>query len=658
MIKSFNKLSVVLALTLVCLNTNLHIAQAQDSSIEINLDVLDDEEPAAEESEEVVSDDNAQKKDAKSEIELLRAEVDEITKRARARVDAALEEKSRILKPTAPRVDYNTAKPSSTYSSGSYVSPYKSLYDSNDAYKNKNYTPPKPTVSSYEAYLEKYRKSAGEYKPYLSDSYRKPYVPKVAPIAEPPVASSYISPMDTAVSSETPTPIREEKANVTETANVPQMPALPKAPVKYEPLDNYKAPSSATKITAPKIDPIEQEAVKQNIFKSIDAINSIEPPIKRPDLVAEQPKEEHVVAPIAKEKATNTIYNKSLADAAMFNASKDISSKVPSIFDNKAKSTDTDVSSVSEEVASSEADAHNIILDKNIKLSDDIIPDITNASRTEVNSENEVVADKDITNKSMSHEETKIASIEQPAPLPEKISAPKIAEITRAEPSIDDTNQYAKKQVKSIMQPSPVTAASSSSSSEIKEITSPNVYQQRAYESMGDTSSKAIKNITATKSNNSVAMASAKSTIDKAKEVLSDISQNIGDITKTVPKVVEKANSDDTTADEETAKPRETLTSLHFDTNSSELTDALKTELDNTVAFLKESPNIRVQIQAFSHSDNQTKSDARRMSLSRGLAVRSYLTEKGIKPVMLDIRALGDNTTIQPLDRVDIVFLD
>ena len=68
----------------------------------------------------------------------------------------------------------------------------------------------------------------------------------------------------------------------------------------------------------------------------------------------------------------------------------------------------------------------------------------------------------------------------------------------------------------------------------------------------------------------------------------------------------------------------------------------IKAELDNTAAFLMQSPNIRVQIQAYSHSENQSKSDARRMSLSRGLMVRSYLTDKGIKPVRLDIRALGD----------------
>ncbi len=45
------------------------------------------------------------------------------------------------------------------------------------------------------------------------------------------------------------------------------------------------------------------------------------------------------------------------------------------------------------------------------------------------------------------------------------------------------------------------------------------------------------------------------------------------------------------------------------------------------------------------------------MSLSRALMVRSYLADKGIKPVRLDVRALGSKTTRGPNDRVDIIFL-
>jgi outer membrane protein OmpA-like peptidoglycan-associated protein len=45
------------------------------------------------------------------------------------------------------------------------------------------------------------------------------------------------------------------------------------------------------------------------------------------------------------------------------------------------------------------------------------------------------------------------------------------------------------------------------------------------------------------------------------------------------------------------------------------------------------------------------------MSLSRGLMVRSYLTEKGISPSRLDVRALGAEGDAPPSDQVELVFV-
>jgi outer membrane protein OmpA-like peptidoglycan-associated protein len=63
----------------------------------------------------------------------------------------------------------------------------------------------------------------------------------------------------------------------------------------------------------------------------------------------------------------------------------------------------------------------------------------------------------------------------------------------------------------------------------------------------------------------------------------------------------------------------------------------------------------RLQIRAYaggSGADNG--SGARRLSLSRALAVRAYLIDKGIRSTRIDVRALGTPTDGSPPDRVEI----
>ena len=97
--------------------------------------------------------------------------------------------------------------------------------------------------------------------------------------------------------------------------------------------------------------------------------------------------------------------------------------------------------------------------------------------------------------------------------------------------------------------------------------------------------------------------------------------------------------------------------SLNFEAASSVMSPLVQKQLDDMVTKLQNAPDIRVQIRAFAKGDDSGQSNARRMSLSRALVVRRYLTEKGIKPVRLDVRALGTETDRTPLDRVDLVFI-
>lgn len=67
--------------------------------------------------------------------------------------------------------------------------------------------------------------------------------------------------------------------------------------------------------------------------------------------------------------------------------------------------------------------------------------------------------------------------------------------------------------------------------------------------------------------------------------------------------------------------------------------------------------SVTVDVVAFASGASNDQSAARRLSLSRGLAVRSALIAEGVTPSRIYVRALGARTDGQPPDRVDIVLL-
>lgn len=96
--------------------------------------------------------------------------------------------------------------------------------------------------------------------------------------------------------------------------------------------------------------------------------------------------------------------------------------------------------------------------------------------------------------------------------------------------------------------------------------------------------------------------------------------------------------------------------SIGFDPDSSTLSPAAKQTLDSILGQMNAAPDGRMEIRAYAVSADGNKSTERRLSLARGLEIRSYLTEKGISPTRLDVRALGSETDISPKDRVDLSF--
>lgn len=97
--------------------------------------------------------------------------------------------------------------------------------------------------------------------------------------------------------------------------------------------------------------------------------------------------------------------------------------------------------------------------------------------------------------------------------------------------------------------------------------------------------------------------------------------------------------------------------SLEFAPSATDLTQDQQALLrDNVINNLVSNPKLRVQVFSYASRINGAESSARRVSLSRALAARSYLLENKINPTRIDVRALGDNTTESPTDRMDLEF--
>jgi outer membrane protein OmpA-like peptidoglycan-associated protein len=78
-------------------------------------------------------------------------------------------------------------------------------------------------------------------------------------------------------------------------------------------------------------------------------------------------------------------------------------------------------------------------------------------------------------------------------------------------------------------------------------------------------------------------------------------------------------------------------------------------ELDKIAQDLLANQDKRIQVMSYAAGTEDTESKARRKSLARGLAIRSYLMRAGVPSTRIDVRALGNKAEGGPADRVDIV---
>ncbi len=94
---------------------------------------------------------------------------------------------------------------------------------------------------------------------------------------------------------------------------------------------------------------------------------------------------------------------------------------------------------------------------------------------------------------------------------------------------------------------------------------------------------------------------------------------------------------------------------IPFVPGGAELSPEAEGPLRELAASLTVNEALRLQLKAYASAEHSVASAARRLSLSRALAVRSFLIHTGVNSTRIDVRALGAKYESGPPDRVDVI---
>lgn len=123
------------------------------------------------------------------------------------------------------------------------------------------------------------------------------------------------------------------------------------------------------------------------------------------------------------------------------------------------------------------------------------------------------------------------------------------------------------------------------------------------------------------------------------------------------PKVTAMLETSPSTPPGGTSIGNDGLQSLLFDKDMARLPEETITALKRLATRMTAESGIDVQLLAYAAGDEDSASKARRLSLSRALAVRSFLMDQGIRSTRIEVRALGNKIPDNgPADRVDLVL--
>ena len=94
---------------------------------------------------------------------------------------------------------------------------------------------------------------------------------------------------------------------------------------------------------------------------------------------------------------------------------------------------------------------------------------------------------------------------------------------------------------------------------------------------------------------------------------------------------------------------------LVFDGGQTDLTPADEAEIRDLARSIPVPQANSVNVVAYAAGKPDDPSTARRLSLSRGMAVRSVLLDSGVPSAQIYVRALGATASDGPADRVELV---
>lgn len=94
---------------------------------------------------------------------------------------------------------------------------------------------------------------------------------------------------------------------------------------------------------------------------------------------------------------------------------------------------------------------------------------------------------------------------------------------------------------------------------------------------------------------------------------------------------------------------------LPFDKDAAHLNQPSQARLFALANRMMADDSLQISLLAYADGDEESSGKARRLSLSRALAVRSYLIDQGVRSTRIEVRALGNKVPDGNPDRVDIL---
>jgi outer membrane protein OmpA-like peptidoglycan-associated protein len=100
----------------------------------------------------------------------------------------------------------------------------------------------------------------------------------------------------------------------------------------------------------------------------------------------------------------------------------------------------------------------------------------------------------------------------------------------------------------------------------------------------------------------------------------------------------------------------ESISRIEFSAGSFALNSDASTALKDLSRTLKKNTALRLQLHAYASAEGGSGIKAKRLALSRALAARAYLIDSGVGITRIAVKALGDQSTNGPTDRIDIIL--